>query len=118
MLVTVTPKVEAGTDRGGEDLFLVFETVGDYNDTFTVETRPGDPSWDCNGNGNEDDPYALWSCYTEHYEFSWEGTLLDLHALAVKVGVTNGNDWEWYGPVNEPPKRRFQFEHFVAGNAE
>ena len=118
MKVTVTPQVVSGTNKGGEDLFLDFEAIGEPSDTFTVEPTSGDPSWNCDGEGDEDDPTNVWSCCTEHYEFKWSGTLADLHKLAVEAGVTDSAEWEWCGKVGGPPERRFRHEHFVAGNAD
>ena len=115
MKVTVEPKTVCGTDRGGEDLFLVFTASGEPSDHFTVEPVDGDPSWHCEG--DDDDPGVLW-CRTGHYEFKWEGTLEDLHQLAEDAGVTCPDEWEWCGPVTSPPQRRWCYEHFVGGNAE
>lgn len=114
MKVTVEPKTVAGTRRGGEDLFLVFKAHGEPSVDFVVEPVSGDPSWDLEGDG----PNNVWKCTTGHCEFEWEGTLEDLHQLALDAGVTNPARWVWYGKATEEPKRRFYHEHFVEGNAE
>jgi len=115
MRVTVTPKVVGGTDKGGEDLYLVFTATGEVSDDFVVEPLPGDPDWDCD---DEDDPEAVWSCCTGHCEFEWSGTLKDLAEVAQAAGATRADSWEWYGPANQQPQKRFRYEHFVAGNAD
>ena len=114
MKVTVTPKTVGGTNRGGEDLFLVFEATGEISDSFTVEPLPGDPDWDCD---DELDPEAVWSVCTAHYEFEWSGTLKDL-AKIVAGDVTSPRAWEWCGSTSQQPQKRFRCEHFVAGNAD
>ena len=120
MKVTVTPKVVGGTNRGGEDLFLVFEATGEVSDSFVVEPLPGDPDWDCD---DELDPEAVWSVRTAHYGFEWSGTLKDLAAI-VAGDVTNPRSWEWWatyrerGSTSQQPQKRFRCEHFVAGNAD
>ena len=113
MKVTVTPKVVGGTNRGGEDLFLVFEATADGCDALTVEPRPGDPDWDCD---DELDPEAVWSVRTGHYEFEWSGTLEDLAEVARQLIATGS--WEWYGSTSQQPQKHFRCEHFVAGNAD
>ena len=122
MKVTVTPRVVGGRTRGGEDLFLDFEATGEPSDTFTVEPVPGDPtgdpSWDCEGEGDEDDPTNIWSCDSPNYEFKWSGTLADLHKLAAEAGVTDLSEWEWCGKVVNSPERRFRHTYYVDGNAD
>lgn len=118
MKITVEPKTVAGTNGGGEDLFLVFRAVGEPSDEFVVEPVSGDPSWDIEGDGDEDDPDNVWSCCTDHYEFEWRGTLRDLHKLASEVGVTDRSRWVWSGSVGGTPQAKFVSEHLVAGNAD
>jgi len=110
--VTVTPRVEAGTDKGGEDLWLDFEATGDG--PLVVELQPGDPSWD----EDEDENPGVFSCCTDHYEFEWSGSLLELLKLAEKAGVNDSSNWAWCGPVTKQPQRHWTYSHFVAGNAD
>ena len=117
MRVTVKPEVVAGTDKGGEDLFLVFEATGDVSDTFSVEPLPGDPDWGYDGDGDEDDPKATWSVCSGYYEFKWSGTLEDLAEIARQAGVTCADSWEWDGSCLQEPGKRFHCRHFVGGNA-
>ena len=118
MKITVKPRVVSGTGKGGEDLFLDFEATGAPSDTFTVDPVDGDPSWDCEGDGDEDDPANVWSCRTDAYEFQWKGTLADLHKLAIEAGVADVAEWEWSGNADLDAVQRFQYQHFVAGNAD
>lgn len=123
MKVTVTPRVVSGTDRGGENLFLVFAAEGEISDTFTVELGEGVPDWEVGENYDEDEdgnptPESELSCCTGHYEFEWKGTLKQLAQLAVEAGCQNEANWQWCGPVSGPPVKRFRHEHYVCGNAE
>ena len=116
MKVTVKPKVVGGVRRGGEDLLLVFEATGEPDGEFVVELVAGNPSWCLDD--DDDEQTGVWCCTTDNYEFEWRGTQADLHKLAQEAGVTSVQNWEWYGSVSEQPKKRFLFEHFVAGNAD
>ena len=139
MKVTVTPRVVAGTDRGGEDLFLDFVAYHD-GDTPPVEesveeVQLGLEEWDgltevldeetCDG-GPE-------VCYrTCHYEFEWTGTGKgalqaefqsyneDNQGAVRKVESVfrNPANWHYCHKPGEPPRLKCCWEHYVDGNAE
>lgn len=121
MRVTVAAKTVAGTDRGGEDLYLVFEATECDGTAPVVDLVDGDPSWFRDEEDEEEDeesPLSRWECRTDHYEFEWRGSLQDLADLAVELGVQDPEKWEWSGPASGPPQKRFRVLHFVDGNAD
>ena len=115
MLVTVTPRVVHGTDRGGEDLFLDFAADGAPDqEPVTVEFgQEGDLTFE-----EDEDDTSLVVVTTENYEFEWRGTPEQLAQLAVGAGCQNEANWQWCGPVSGPPAKQFRHEHYVGGNAE
>ncbi len=122
---TVEPKVVAGTERGGEDLFLLFTAYEDNKvEGVLLELKDGDDlDWyyeEENEEESEEDEHKgkVYSCTTVQYEFTWEGTHQDLLELYKEQGGDDTTTWNWYGPVSEPPKKRFYLEHFVDGNAD
>lgn len=123
---TVEPHVVAGTDRGGEDLYLLFSAHEDDTvEGVLLELEDGDEVWNWEYEDEEaeedcDDEHEgkVYFCTTSQYKFKWEGTHKDLLKLFVENGGTDTNCWSWYGPVSEPPKKRFILKFYVDGNAE
>jgi hypothetical protein len=146
--VYVTPRVVAGTDRGGEDLFLDFEAHHD-GDTPPVD-EPVEvllcvrDDWEGltevrDLTGDEPDEAYLpgvrvyyRSCY---YDFEWEGTGEDALAAEFRDYSTykedqqvrtrkveevfrNPTNWSFCHKPGESPRLRCYFEHYVNGNAE
>jgi hypothetical protein len=128
--VKVKPEVVAGTERGGEDLFLVFSCYSFDTEPLELEVEEGQAcslSDDADSLDDEDydeetgepDPEKVTYTYcTDCYEIDWSGTLSDLRELAVKHGVHDESKWSWYGSCSEEPKKRFHVEFYVDGNAE
>lgn len=119
---TVKPHVVAGTCNGGEDLYLSF--LAHEDDTVQgvlLELEDGEVDWYWeNEEGDDSDDEnegTVYSC-TTHYEFVWKGTRQDLLKLLEEQGGTDTNTWSWYGPVSEPPKKRFKLQLYVDGNAD
>ena len=111
--ICVTPEVVSGIDRNGEDFYLSFECVEEA-ESYEIVPEDGKVGWDLEL--DEEGEVANLSCSTVHHCFKWEGTLDDLYVIAVKNGLLDQEKWEWFGPVNEPPKRRWRHKYFVDGN--
>jgi len=87
--VFVTPEVEAGTNRGGEDLRVLYEAVVDGDqvptslDDFRVELSTDEDGWSFTGEHvkNHDSGVCagptsegVYHVRTDHYEFEWRTT--------------------------------------------
>lgn len=131
-VVHVEPKVEAGLNRGGEDLHLVFtsEVEGDTPPTeFVADLAVGDDLEGCNLDrldkeaearflNDEDDgydgPVRYW---TRHYEHEWVGTPESALALA-EAKLRDPVNWRFCHRPGESPRLCFEYEHYVTGNAD
>lgn len=121
-VVNVWPRVKHGTDRGGEDLFIVFsvETMVKPN-LDNPQFEIGELSEDeCEGSmcvealevdTNESiTKIRFWTSY----EFEWKGGKKELADL-VREELKNSNRWtrSFSGET-----WKFRYQHFVDGNAD
>lgn len=116
--VTVKPRVVAGTDKGGEDLFLDFECTEKDGEFEVVFEDGAECSWEFEVDEDDEEKVVSARCTSGYYEFEWEGTPEDALALALAAGVDKDSNWEWFGSVSEEPKKRWCLEHFADGNAD
>ena len=138
--VTVTPDVEAGLDKGGEDLNLVV-VARHEGDTPPVDAEFEVAVYVCDGDGynqqNEDfesdEEYAdvrVHYC-THHYEFEWEGEGKDALALevwdfstkpsqrvTVEQYLRNPANWKFDHKPGESPRLVCEVSAYVGGNAD
>lgn len=112
MKVAVGTKIVHGTERGGEDLFLTFDTANE-NPVSEAEVE-----LDLNQEafqGEEDNPgQKTLKTFTTEYDFSWEGTKEDLLAI-LKKALKDDENWSL---KRGKQVWEFHHEHFVAGNAD
>lgn len=129
----VKPTVEAGLNRGGEDLSLSFacevegETVPTEFDTQLATDAEDDLDGVNVGLLDDEEaervaetggPYRGRLKYTtHHYEVEWEGTAVDAFLLMVDHLKDNQN-WRFCHRPGESPKLRFTYQHYVGGNAD
>lgn len=145
MRVTVKPEVEAGLERGGEDLRLVvtsvhegdtppvnepvevFLAVEDAYEGASVELQgdlhPGDP-------GDTDEPFAkdvTVRYKSDAYEFEWVGSGADVLARETKVEgqrrtveslLRDPTRWRFCHEPGKPSRLQFKLRLLVDGNAE
>lgn len=131
-VVHVEPHVEAGLDRGGEDLYLDFIAevkgrkiptecdivlnVDDDADGYNVERldKEAEDEWA----RHEDQPYKGKVRYwTWHYEHQWVGDQEDARKL-VYAHFRMKVNWSFCHKPGEKPRLRFKYRHYVTGNAE
>lgn len=112
--VSCLPEVIAGTDKGGEDLFLAFtlstDHKPDFNEPLTVVPGVG---WDKEPN-EDDEVQSEFSVETSAYNFKWAGSSLDLVKL---VESAFKNEANWSRSFNGS-KYNFKWRYFVNGNAD
>lgn len=106
--VVASPFVEAGIQRGGEDLFIKFSakttTRPDLSNLdFQIDL---DNEWSIDGD--------QISFKTEYYDFGWNGTKDDLRKM-VMGAIIKESHWNSNLAGTE---FRFEYEEFVDGNAE
>lgn len=119
--VDVHAKAVAGTDRGGEDLYLVFETDTTKRPNLK---KPGGfvvnmsevGNVGCNGRALEDNSDIIRKIRytTYHNEFKWEGTEDDL----IEIVASKLKDKQYWSRPFDGKKFSFKYEHFVHGNAD
>jgi hypothetical protein len=110
MVVRVSKSVVAGADRGGEDLFLVFEgevPVVPHLRSLRFTLAPlGDDFVDEGG--------GVFTARSDQYEFEWRGFEKDLMQI---VGPAIRDEKNWTRGLRGEGAR-FRFKFFVDGNAE
>jgi hypothetical protein len=123
MLVTISPVVTAGLERGGEDLELEFH--GTYcSDTLPKAINKLEWNFDCNGFSHEEDNNGLVKIETDFYEFSWEGKIEDTLDLEIWRNTTvrgkllDPNSWSYAHKPGEKPRLSCKFRAEIDGNAE
>ena len=112
--VHCSPEVVAGTDKGGEDLFLLFTLYLDHQPDLTepLTVVPG-VGWD--KEPNEDDKVqSEFSVETSAYNFKWAGNAEDLVKL-VQSAFKNEANWT---RSFDGSKYNFKWRYFVDGNAD
>jgi hypothetical protein len=117
MIVTVSPLLVAGTDRGGEDLFLKFtcEVTGQPDFSQPQDSRGGFMSpFAPLKDGIVEEDYEMQAGPTE-YEFMWEGKVADLREI-LKDEIRKESNWSRPGFSSNVCK--FEYKHFVDGNAD
>ena len=134
MKIYVEPRAEAGTDRGGEDLYL------DFTAHYDGDTPPSEPievvlstrdDWEGSTTIHTEDGEVRIRYKSPHYEFDWEGTGDDALGLIVKsyegrkVIVTQVLDhfkkreyWQYCHKPGQSPRLVCKVECFIDGNAE
>ncbi len=125
MILVVSPRLEQGVERGGEDLYLEIECVGEAtefeqlgeNTEFVVEPENGDIDWELELD-DETGEVVNFSCESYRHGFSWSGTKDDVRELALGLGLLDKSTWSWCGKALEPPKFRWKDLSFVDGNAD
>lgn len=123
MKLTVYPKVVAGTDRGGEDLYLVFhaQATGPLNPEYLEVTDLEIDGGRHGGVGvevlefDEASHRIMKVRWWSSYEFEWVGTPEDLKLL---VGKYLKEETLWSRPGLRGNLCVFRYEHFVDGNAQ
>ena len=119
MKVYVEPLVVAGTERGGEDLSLVFRAESDSRPNLATITLDdieialeGDMWQFREEDATPGDP-EVW-LRTDHYEIEWEGSREDLKHMVLgwirsKMYWSSNFDGDLFS---------FKYEEFIDGNAE
>lgn len=126
MKLIVTPRVVAGTDRGGEDLFLDIVAEVEGNTPPSLEdievvgfNADADAHMEPVGEVLEEDGLILGSVEVNsgHYEFEWSGDGNDILDL-VRDEFKDPKSWCFCHQHGEPERLRFYVEYFVDGNAD
>ena len=125
MRLIVTPRVVAGTDRGGEDLFLdvVAEVEGNtppsLEDIEVVGFNADLVHIEPIGDVLEEDDLILGKVKvtSPHYEFEWSGDGNDILDL-VRDEFQNPKSWCFCHQHGEPERLRFYSELYIDGNAD
>lgn len=134
MKIYIEPRVEAGTDRGGENLYLDFSAHHDG------DTPPNEPievvlstrdDWEGSTIACTEDGEARIRYKSPHYEFEWEGTGDDALGLILrsyegrKVIETqildyfkDPSSWQYCHKPGQSPKLVCELEYLIDGNAE
>jgi len=119
LTVNVESKTVAGTERGGEDLFLLFtaeaDVVGLNLDALEPVLAVGE-SFDGSPvprSGAPDEPATVW-CSSPTGDFEWRGTEQELLDL-VEQHLRLPDNWSVrLGGTTA----KFEYEEFVGGNAD
>ena len=114
--LVVIPHVVSGTERGGEDLYLIFRCTEESAE-FEVSPEDGSVNWELEQDDETGETVGLY-CQTEHYEHSWKGTPSDLLEIAFGLGLLDKSTWKWCGDSFEEPKLEWKHMFFVGGNAD
>lgn len=144
MNISVKPHVVAGTDRGGEDLFLVFFHECDGSEIPTTEPRLEFELYDSGATITDGDreidviqPHVtlrpgaqeadviqtrlgageLSIRYSTECGFTWCGKVEDALAIIAHM-VRDSAYWHFCHSPGEPERLRFEHTYFVDGNAE
>lgn len=148
MQLKVQPTVEAGTERGGEDLILVC-TIEVESETPPGPDEPVEVLFVVADSEIDDLQAAILDevpeefdevCYsgrvkyrTYAYEFEWEGgpeEVLALQVYSTPLGekypirrslletIRDLSQWRFCHRPGEPPRLRFELSDTVCGNAE
>jgi len=119
----------SGTNKGGEDLNLIFSAETPLNDPATfgeaLQTAEIEVIF-VEGHGANLDPLEgdldndqidRVRYKTFHYDFNWEGTRADALAL-VEESIRDPRHWKAQGAIGGPQKAVFTQEVFIDGNAD
>jgi hypothetical protein len=130
--LTVEGQGTAGTDRGGEDLNLLFRACTDAQEPETfaefiklakieVVFMEGEGCLMIPDPREVEDDRDLATEMVEfktfHYDFSWKGTRAEALAL-VEKNLRNPKFWTAQGPLGAPAVAVFSQDVFIDGNAE
>jgi len=130
-IVTVTPRVHHGLNKGGEDLYLTFACTVDGDqlpDDFEVHLEVSNDTYGYNVDCQDEDAHEAWFqsdvpytaavCYTTwHCDVTWEGDAAAARKL-VEGELRKRDNWQFCHRPGEPAKLCFKYEHYVGGNAD
>jgi hypothetical protein len=119
MRIEVSTDVVAGTDQGGEDLYLTFRITQDkkpdFDDSLIFIANPCG-NWDQPMERDKEIPEDQEiSCSSSSiYDFKWKGKIADLREI-IKDEIKNEENWS---RSFDGKTYKFEYDHFVRGNAD